>query len=269
MFFPTEPFLAALVCACLLVLASGCGLSVWLTGWRGKQAAFCIGIAVILSGIATLCMVSSTIPRYWWACLLPIYLGIQCIQIWRRNEKTRGIRLSSLLLTIGVLGATLGGAGQLYRHRRAEAPAVAKIESIYGIQVQYHFDGFASQVIFIESNEDELSEALSLLNNLHYLHRLEANHHKLSMDQANQIGRLVQLKYLGLQSTGFTDRMSKALSRLHNLESLDLMGNAITAETLKHLHNAQSMRNLWIDSDAISEEDKVNLRSVLPKATVD
>ena len=270
MMFDPQPFVAALFSVAFLVVLASCGLSVLLTGiWR-KRAGLVLGGGVLLCGVVMLGVLLATLPRHWWVSLLPVFLGLQSIRVWREEPNSnsgRKVRLSTLLLAFSFLGMGMAGAGSFYRKLKTESPIVSRLEQLQ-CDIHRDFDGVASTMIVVSEGQPEVDEILRIASKLACVRQIQITGQPISMDGVGYIREQRGLRILSLQGTSMDDQKLELLAELKQIRQLDLMDTKVSGSGLKHLYGMKSLRHLWISRAHISPADVSALRAKLPQLEV-
>ena len=270
MILDPQPLVTALFSVAFLVVLASCGLSVLLTGiWR-KRAGLVLGGGVLLCGIVMLGVLLATLPRHWWVSLLPIFLGLQSIRVWREKAKSNAggkVRLSTLLLVFSFFAMGMAGAGSFYRKLKTESPIVSRLEQLQ-CEIHREFDGVASTLIVVSGGLPDVDEILRLTSKLSCVRQIQITGQHISIDGVGYIRKQRGLRILSLQGTSIDDQDLELLARLKDVRQLDLMDTKVSGSGLKHLYGMKSLRHLWISRAHISPADVSALRAKLPQLEV-
>ncbi len=268
--FAPQPLVTLLVSVAILVVSVFCGLCILLIGiWR-KRAGLVLGGGVLLCGIITLGVLLASLPRHWWISLLPIYLGLQCIRVWREEPKAmagRKIRLSTILLLFSFLALGLAGTGSFYRKLKAESPIVSRLEQLQ-CEIHRDFDGIASTLIVFSGEVPDVDEILSLASKLSCIRQIQITGQHVSMDGVGHISTNRGLRILSLQGTSMDDQKMELLAELKQLRQIDLMDTKVSGSGLKHLYGMKRLRHLWVSRQHITPVDVAALQAQLPRLEI-
>ena len=232
-----------------------------------KSAGLVIGIVVFAFGFGSLIGSVSTLPRFWWIAVLPLYLGVETVRVWTRKsaEKT-GFYRFTLLKVVGVTALILAGITMQWREYDRQQNLAKRISKFDG-----HITtglGSIRGITFGQITDTGLQNLKQDLESIRELTRLQVSGRQITDAGLEHLSGLTPLRELYLQNTQVTDAGLSHLKRLGSLKSLDLMGTYITDGGLSHLAGMKNLKRVWLSNPPITDAGVNQLQKLLPMAEI-